>query len=103
MQPVNISSALVALVGVAALTGTAVSAADKPDAACGALRDTVFDAGYVTSARVVGADGGTPAYCEVRATALPAISIEVVKCPTSGLTILRPASPILNEARRYKM
>ena len=83
MQPVIISSALVALVGAAALTGTAVSAADKPDAACSALRDTVFDAGYVTSARVVGAGGGTPAYCEVRATALPAISIEV-RLPMDG-------------------
>lgn len=83
MQPVIMSSALLTLIGAAALTGTAAFAADKPEAACTALRDTVFDAGYVTSARVVDAAGATPAYCEVRATALPAISIEV-RLPVEG-------------------
>jgi len=50
---------------------------------CDALRDTVFSAGYVTSARVIEAADALPAYCEVRATALPAISIEV-RLPLNG-------------------
>lgn len=44
---------------------------------CTALRDVVFPGGYVTSSRNMPAAEGTGAYCEVRATALPAISIEV--------------------------
>lgn len=50
---------------------------------CAALRDSVFSGGHVTSARVVAAAGPNPAYCEVRATALPAISIEV-RLPLEG-------------------
>ncbi|WP_424976428.1 tannase/feruloyl esterase family alpha/beta hydrolase [Dinoroseobacter sp. S124A] len=50
---------------------------------CAALRDTVFAGGYVTSARVMPAGETTPEYCEVRATALPAISIEV-RLPLEG-------------------
>ena len=57
-------------------------------AACEALRDEVIDAGHVTSARVVRASqdgpyGALPDYCEVRATALPAISIEL-RLPLEG-------------------
>ncbi len=49
---------------------------------CAALRDTVFAGGHVTSARVMRSEG-LPPYCEVRATALPAISIEV-RLPLEG-------------------
>ena len=51
--------------------------AQQTEADCTALRDVVFGGGYVTSARSVAAQDTLPAYCEVRATALPAISIEV--------------------------
>lgn len=51
--------------------------AQQTEADCTALRDVVFSGGYVTSARSVAAQDTLPAYCEVRATALPAISIEV--------------------------
>ena len=50
---------------------------------CAALRDSVFPGGHVTSARTVAAAGANPAYCEIRATALPAISIEV-RLPLEG-------------------
>lgn len=43
---------------------------------CRALRDHVMDGAYVTSARVMTSDALVE-YCEVRATARPAISIEV--------------------------
>jgi Tannase and feruloyl esterase len=48
-----------------------------PEGSCSALREAVLDGGYVTSAREIPASDALPAYCEVRATALPAISIEV--------------------------
>ncbi|NVK58535.1 MAG: tannase/feruloyl esterase family alpha/beta hydrolase [Rhodobacteraceae bacterium] len=51
--------------------------AQQSDEACTALRDTVMDAAVVTSARVMPAADTLPAYCEVRVTARPAISIEV--------------------------
>ena len=57
--------------------------AQQDDADCAALRNTVFSAGSVTSARVMPAGDTLPAYCEVRATALPAISIEV-RLPMEG-------------------
>ncbi|MAC77974.1 MAG: tannase/feruloyl esterase family alpha/beta hydrolase [Rhodobacteraceae bacterium] len=57
--------------------------AQQGDADCTALRNTVFPGGYVTSARVMPAADPAPAYCEVRATALPAISIEV-RLPMDG-------------------
>ena len=50
---------------------------------CEALRNTVFDAGFVTTARVVPAADDVPAYCEVRAMALPEIQIEV-RLPMDG-------------------
>lgn len=49
----------------------------QDDAACEALRNIALPGGFVTSANVVAAQDDLPAYCEVRATALPAISIEV--------------------------
>ncbi|WP_323772306.1 tannase/feruloyl esterase family alpha/beta hydrolase [Antarctobacter sp.] len=64
------------------LAGASPLLAQQDDAACVALRDTVFAAGHVTTARVVTAEG-LPTYCEVRATALPAISIEV-RLPMEG-------------------
>ncbi len=75
-----LSAALVAGAGAAWAQG-----ADAPS--CTGLRDVVVEAGVVTSARVVeaasGPYGDLPAYCEVRATALPAISIEV-RLPLGG-------------------
>lgn len=47
------------------------------------MRDVVMSGGHVTSAREIAAADGLPAYCEVRATALPAISIEV-RLPLEG-------------------
>ena len=66
--------------------GTASAQGAEPRA-CEALRDVVIDAGFVTSTRVVeaasGPYGDLPVYCEVRATTLPAISIEV-RLPMEG-------------------
>ncbi|SIO50498.1 feruloyl esterase [Rhodovulum sp. ES.010] len=68
--------------GLAALAALHVAPAHA-DTACTALTGTVFPAGHVTSARVMPEADGLPAYCEVRATALPAISIEV-RLPMEG-------------------
>lgn len=69
---------------VAAGVGLATPAlAQQTAEQCAALRDTVMSAGFVTSARVIDAAETLPAYCEVRATALPAISIEV-RLPMEG-------------------
>ncbi len=64
------------------LAGASPLYAQEGESACTALRDTVFSGGFVTSARVMESEG-LPAYCEVRATALPAISIEV-RLPLEG-------------------
>ncbi len=76
-----------ALLAGTALAATSVGAAAqdvaRTEADCIGLRDQVIDAGFVTSARVIAAAGTLPAYCEVRATALPAISIEV-RLPMEG-------------------
>ncbi|KUF09712.1 tannase/feruloyl esterase family alpha/beta hydrolase [Pseudoponticoccus marisrubri] len=63
--------------------GATPALAQQDAADCTALRDTVITAGHVTSARVMPAEGTLPAYCELRATALPAISIEV-RLPMEG-------------------
>jgi pimeloyl-ACP methyl ester carboxylesterase len=72
----------IALAGL--LAGWAPAQA-QPDArgTCAALRDAVLDAAFVTSAREVPASEALPGYCEIRATALPAISIEV-RLPLEG-------------------
>lgn len=62
--------------GIGALASVA-QAADADTEKCEALHNTSLDGGFVESARVVEAQDIQPAYCEVRATALPAISIEV--------------------------
>lgn len=62
------------------LVGLPASAQQSPES-CTALNNLVFSGGHITSARVIAAAGTLPAYCEVRATALPAISIEV-RLPT---------------------
>jgi len=68
----------------AALAALAVpAAAQTPAENCRALRDVVMDAATVTSARTIEASETLPAYCEVRATARPAISIEV-RLPLEG-------------------
>ncbi|MEM1129393.1 MAG: tannase/feruloyl esterase family alpha/beta hydrolase [Pseudomonadota bacterium] len=53
------------------------SAWAQDEARCHVLRNTVIDAAFVTSARIVPADDTLPAYCQVRARALPEIGIEV--------------------------
>jgi feruloyl esterase len=64
--------------GVASLMPAAQGqAAESAEARCVGLRNLQIDAGFVTSARVNRGDKGLPAYCQVRAIALPAISIEV--------------------------
>ncbi|EPX82253.1 tannase/feruloyl esterase family alpha/beta hydrolase [Salipiger mucosus] len=73
---------------LAPATALAVAAAvpafaQQSDDRCTALRDAVVDGAAVTSARVVPAGDTLPAYCEVRATARPAISIEV-RLPMEG-------------------
>jgi feruloyl esterase len=66
------------------LLGSGAGMALATDAAtCEGLRNTVFSGGYATSARVIPAAETLPEYCEVRATALPAISIEV-RLPLTG-------------------
>lgn len=67
---------------LALFAGASFCYADQTPEECSALRDTVFAGGHVTSARVLSLEG-LPQYCEVRATALPAISIEV-RLPLSG-------------------
>ena len=62
---------------------TAGMAAAQDQAACEALHNTAIDSGFVTSARVMPAKDASPAYCEVRAVALPAINIEV-RLPMEG-------------------
>ena len=66
--------------GLAFLAGAA-SAQDK--AACEGLHNTPLEGGFVTSSRVVAAKETLPAYCEIRAVALPAINIEV-RLPMEG-------------------
>lgn len=67
----------------AVLVATASFAWAQTGAECAALRNTVLSAGHVTSARVIPQSEDLPAYCEIRATALPAISIEV-RLPMEG-------------------
>jgi len=56
-------------------TGGAAWAQEPQD--CRALRNHVMDGAYVTSARVMTSAKQLVDYCEVRATALPSIAIEV--------------------------
>jgi feruloyl esterase len=67
----------------AALAVAAAPALAQDDASCAALANMPLQGGYVTSARVVSAGGTLPAYCEVRARALPEIGIEV-RLPMEG-------------------
>jgi len=74
-------------VALAGLLATADGAAAQSSAQtaedCAALGNTVIDGGFVTSTAVVPAADALPAYCQVRATALPSISIEV-RLPMEG-------------------
>lgn len=67
----------------AAALAISAGAASAEAGDCAALSDVVFPGGYVTSAREMAAEGASPAYCEIRATALPAISVEV-RLPLEG-------------------
>jgi len=71
-------------IGIAlALSAGQAPAAESAEARCVGLRNLQVEAGYVTSARVVRGEKDTPAYCQVRAIALPAISVEV-RLPLAG-------------------
>lgn len=65
------------LAGVLLASLPVPAVAQQSPETCTALGQEVLSGGHVTSARVVAASDSLPAYCEVRATALPAISIEV--------------------------
>ena len=74
--------------GIALTALLAAPAAAQDEGACAALASHALTGGAVTSARVVSAQedgpyGPLPAYCEVRATARPAISIEL-RLPLAG-------------------
>jgi feruloyl esterase len=62
--------------------GTGAAAAQDAER-CAGLHNPALKGGLVSSAHVVPASGELPAYCEVRATARPAISIEV-RLPLEG-------------------
>jgi feruloyl esterase len=69
-------------IGAALAAGLGAPAAARDAAGCEALANLALAGGTVTSANVVpaaedGPHGPLPAYCELRATARPAISIEV--------------------------
>ena len=53
------------------------------EARCAALRNLQIDSGFITSTKVRPAAKKMPAFCQVRAVALPAISIEV-RLPFAG-------------------
>ncbi len=82
-QP-RLAAAVTSLTALAllALPNLAI-AEEKPAERCADLRNLVLDAAHVTSTRVIAANEGMPAYCELRATALPAISIEL-RLPLEG-------------------
>ncbi len=75
-MPIRMPSVAAAALAGAAIVAAAPAAAQDAGA-CEALEQIVIDAAAVTSAREVPAEGTLPAYCEVRVTARPAISIEV--------------------------
>ena len=64
------------MIGMAGIASLGI-ASPSTAASCADMRNVVLDSGYVTSARVISATDTLPSYCEVRATALPQISIEV--------------------------
>lgn len=68
------------VLGLTGWTGNTAWAQSAQD--CQALHNHVMDGAYVTSARVMTSENLTE-YCEVRATALPSISIEV-RLPLEG-------------------
>ena len=79
---------LATAVAVVVLGGGSATAQDGGAEACEALANLPLDGGHVSSARVVAASsdgpyGALPSYCEVRAHARPAISIEV-RLPMPG-------------------
>ena len=71
------------LAGLALLAFVEAATAAEGEAKCTILGNLALDAGFVSSANVIPATEDTPAYCRVRATALPAISIEV-RLPSEG-------------------
>lgn len=84
MQMLKKRGGLSALAVLFSLAATASYAQGDGDGdKCAALADHRIDSGFVTSAQIIEASDKLPAYCEVRATALPAISIET-RLPLSG-------------------
>ncbi len=75
MQMLKKRGGLSALAVLFSLAATASYAQSDGDAdKCAALANHRIDGGFVTSAQIIAASDKLPAYCEVRATALPAIS-----------------------------
>ena len=71
-----------AAVWLAGWAGYGAASAETPDR-CEGLTKYPLNGGFVSSANVIAANEDNPAYCQVRATALPAISIEV-RLPMEG-------------------
>ncbi len=69
------------------LAGAAMTAnvAARDEGSCSQLRNLTLDSAFVTSSHMVAAVDEMPAYCRVRAIALPAVSIEV-RMPIAGWT-----------------
>ncbi len=78
---VRVGGAVLVTALLASITAVDAVAPDREH--CAGLRGMTLDAAYVTSADVIGAADGLPAYCRVRATALPAVSFEV-RLPLEG-------------------
>lgn len=68
---------------IAALLASAGAAAAQQADDCEGLANLPLQGGFVTSANTVPAADGLPTYCQLRATALPAINIEV-RLPLEG-------------------
>lgn len=80
MRNISKKSLSLATLGIGVLlAGNALAQSEQE---CSALRNHVMDGAHVTSTRVMSPKDKT-AYCEVRATALPSISIEV-RLPMNG-------------------
>ena len=77
----GLQTAFLAILAFVVAPATAMAVESKTK--CAALRNLALDAGFVSSATIVPAADNAPAYCRVRATALPAISIEV-RLPAEG-------------------
>ena len=74
--------ASIGITGLAGILAAGVASAETKGR-CEGLANYALNGGFVSSANVIAATDKDPAYCQVRATALPAISIEV-RLPMEG-------------------